>query len=122
MRKILVCLVLAAFTFGWVSASSADEVKGSPVTKLGRGIANVVTCPLELFAGMKKGADEHGVVGSLTTGVLYGICGTVKRLAVGAYETVTFPVPLPSGYKPILTNPEYEWEHGLNIPVDRPDF
>ena len=33
----------------------------------------------------------------------------VTRELVGVYEVVTFPAPVPRGYRPILS-PEYPWE------------
>ena len=36
-----------------------------------------------------------------------------NRAVVGAYEVVTFPIPLPSDYEPILTDPEFFGEEAL---------
>lgn len=34
--------------------------------------------------------------------MVYGAGNMVKRILVGAYEIVTFPIPLPKEYKPVL--------------------
>ena len=45
-----------------------------------------------------------------TWGVLKGIGMSCLRLGVGVYETVTFPIPAPKGYVPILKDPEFMFE------------
>ena len=100
--SVILALVLVLASTG---ATFADD--NGPVKKLGRGLANAVTCPVGLFQGMKDVDDESGPIAAATWGVLTGVVNVVKRAVVGVYETVTFPVPAPAGYKPILTDPEF---------------
>ena len=101
MKRILILVMLFAFVLS--SVSFADNA----LTKLGRGTANVVTSPFEITKNMGEVKEKDGIFAGLTTGLFKGIFDTGKRLVVGVYEIATFPLPLPSGYKPIITDPEY---------------
>ena len=75
--------------------------------KLGRGICNAVTFPLEIVEQIKRVNNTDGPMASATYGVLKGVGMAGIRALVGVYEIATFPIPLPKGYKPILTDPEF---------------
>ena len=80
--------------------------------KLGRGIANVVTCPFEIPVTMiNTYCKDKGYVESLFFGLPNGIFNMVVRCAVGAYELVTFPLPFPENYRPMV-EPEFLWSEG----------
>ncbi|MDD5428636.1 MAG: exosortase system-associated protein, TIGR04073 family [Candidatus Omnitrophica bacterium] len=78
--------------------------------KLGRGIANMATFPFEMLLQPSRVNNSDGPVAACTWGVLKGVGMSGIRLLVGAYETVTFPIPLPKHYGPILTDPEFMFE------------
>jgi putative exosortase-associated protein (TIGR04073 family) len=44
-----------------------------------------------------------------TVGLGKGLGHTLLRMGTGVYEVVTFPFPLPEGYRPIV-EPEFVWE------------
>ncbi len=75
--------------------------------KLGRGICNIVFCPLEILEQTKSVYDSDGPFAAVTYGLVKGVFMIGARALVGVYETVTFPIPLPRGYKPILNYPEF---------------
>jgi putative exosortase-associated protein (TIGR04073 family) len=75
--------------------------------KLGRGLANMLTFPLEIPNQISKTNNSDGPVAAFTWGLLKGVGMTGFRALVGVYETLTFPMPCPEGYKPILTEPEF---------------
>ena len=75
---------------------------GDPVTKLARGLANVVESPLELPAYYQRLAATDNPLIALVGGSLWGAGALVSRVVVGAYEIVTFPFPIPFNYAPIL--------------------
>ena len=108
MKKIMALICIIAILFV-ASASYAD----TPIKKLGRGFANIITSPLAVIDGVGNINQENGPLAAMTTGLLQGICNMCARVVVGAYEIVTFPIPLPGGYGPILTEPEYFLEDGL---------
>ena len=104
MKKVIAILIV----FGIVlSAGSVATAEDGPVKKLGRGITNVATSPLDLIKGMGDATQESGILAGLTWGVLKGTVNVVKRAAVGVYEVATFPIPLPKDYAPILDEPEF---------------
>ncbi len=78
--------------------------------KLGRGVCNILTFPLEIPAQISKVNITDGPMAALTWGVLKGVGMTGLRALVGVYETITFPMPIPQGYEPILTDPEFFFE------------
>jgi putative exosortase-associated protein (TIGR04073 family) len=78
--------------------------------KLGRGACNVLTFPLELPSQISRTNVSDGAMAAFTWGLLKGVGMTAFRAAVGVYEIITFPFPVPEGYKPILTEPEFFFE------------
>ena len=83
---------------------------GDCLQKLGRGLCNSITFPMEIPLQIGNTNVSDGPFAALTWGVLKGIGMTALRAAVGVYEVVTFPLPCPADYKPILTKPEYMFE------------
>ena len=77
------------------------------IEKLGRGLSNVLFGWLEIPLGVHKRYSAQDTVGSTLTGVGIGLFKGVARTAVGAYETVTFFLPLPEHFAPILPTLEY---------------
>lgn len=108
MAKRSVLVLLSVFLLIMVSASPAycdDAVK-----KLGRGLCNIGTFIFELPLQISRVNATDGPMAGCTWGVLKGLGMSIYRLGVGAYETVTFPIPAPKDYKPILTDPEFMFE------------
>ena len=109
MNKAIVLLVIISLVFSMTLPVHADTA----IDKLGRGVANTITCVFEVPKAMGDVKDKDGFFAGFTVGPILGICKTVRRALVGVYEMVTFPIPLPAGYKPILTDPEYFMEDYL---------
>jgi len=89
-----------------------DEVMGrynlSPAfTKLGRGVSNLLLGWLEIPLNVDKRYTTSDTVGSVLTGAAIGVFKGAVRMGVGAYETVTFFVPLPENFEPILPTLAY---------------
>jgi putative exosortase-associated protein (TIGR04073 family) len=93
-----------------VVSIAAPAYCDTPIKKLGRGVCNILTCPLELFAQMGQVNRSDGPMAAITYGVAKGLVMIGVRGVVGVYETVTFPIPMPADYKPILTDPEFVFE------------
>jgi putative exosortase-associated protein (TIGR04073 family) len=74
--------------------------------KLGRGVANLLFGIVEVPNQITKTTAEHGGAGGVTYGVGKGIVRWAARELAGAYEVVTFPIPFPHGYKPVM-RPEF---------------
>lgn len=77
--------------------------------KLARGFANVLTSPLEIPRNVQNVTEEQGILIGWTGGLCQGIGMMALRIIVGAYEIITFPIPFPEGYKPVIT-PEFVWQ------------
>lgn len=106
-RIILIGLTISLFTIAFAMPAYCDD----PGKKLGRGLANMVTFPAELYYQFKDINDHYGVIAGVTWGVIQGVGMSAVRLAVGVYETITFPFPVPQDYMPILTEPEFVFEN-----------
>ena len=76
-------------------------------TKLGRGLSNLITFPLEIPEQISRVNNSDGPFAAMTVGVLKGLGSAIHRMCVGLDETVTFMSPGTNEYKPILNDPEY---------------
>ncbi len=105
MSKKIIAAGLIVFIILGMAASSAycDDA----LRKLGRGLANCVTFPLEIIEQVKRTNLSDGPNAAFTVGILKGLGMMVVRAGVGVYEVATFPVPLPKHYEPILKDPEF---------------
>ena len=74
--------------------------------KLGRGIINTATGWVEIPKQIVQQKQETNGWDAATKGFAKGLVHAFARTAVGAYEIITFPIPVPEGYRPILT-PEF---------------
>lgn len=107
MKKALVICLMVIFI-----VNTASYGYCGPLRKLGRGISNILTCPLELpyRYGKAVGKKEGGAERHLMYGLFEGIGMMGMRLIIGAYETATFLFPMPEGYEPMLNDPEFLWQ------------
>lgn len=106
---------VALLIAGHAGLVSADErapsrTEGS-LRKLGRGIANVATCPAELARTPELVTHREGTLAGLTVGVAQGAWRALQRGAVGILEIATFYLEIPRGFQPIM-RPEFVWAHG----------
>jgi len=79
--------------------------KEDPGTKLGRGLTNVVASPGEYYVQTSKLSPSRDPMARLFTGVFKGTCAMVERAGIGAYDVLTFPLPFPAEYKPVIQPP-----------------
>ena len=94
----------------WAEYQESAAVQGR-IRKLGRGLANIATCPAELVRTPELLSRREGYVAGITVGVLEGAWRTLVRGVAGVYEVLTFYAEVPGGFKPIM-QPEFVWEHG----------
>ena len=93
------------------TAGETSHVSGS-LRKLGRGVANIVTCPIELPRTIENVALKDGYVAGATVGILQGVWRTVLRGVAGVFEVVTFPAEIPEGFTPLI-KPEFVFGHDV---------
>ena len=89
-----------------------DEVMGRynlhpSFQKLGRGVSNALAGWMELPINVQERYSRSDTGGSFFTGVAYGVFKGAVRTAVGVYETVTFFLPYPENFAPILPTLDY---------------
>ena len=77
------------------------------VEKLGRGLGNTIGGWLELPYQIQQRYTERDTASSLATGTIVGVVKGIARTVVGVYETVTFWLPLPEHFAPILPTLPY---------------
>jgi putative exosortase-associated protein (TIGR04073 family) len=80
-------------------------VEDNPASKLGRGFANVVLSPAEYVVQTAKLMQSHDPLTAYFGGIFQGTCKMVERIGGGIYEIVTFPVPIPKKYRPLMDPP-----------------
>lgn len=105
-KLLLIGIIFISLLFLSSSAYCGDNA----IKKLGRGVCNIATCPLEIPGQISKANQFDGPMAGLTYGLLKGILMTGVRATVGAYEVLTFPIPFPRYYSPILKDPEFFFE------------
>ncbi len=105
MRRTKAAILAAGMAL--CSANSITVHAETAVAKLGRGLAGVTCGFLELPGNIVEETRENGAVG-IPIGFAYGLGMFVTRELVGVYEVLTSPLPVPPGYRPILS-PEYPW-------------
>ena len=79
--------------------------------KLGRGVANVASCPAELIRIPTLVGRQDGYLAAMSVGLLQGAWHMIQRGTVGLFEVATFYAEIPKGFRPLFT-PEFVWAHG----------
>ena len=109
--KIFIALFLTfAFSLPLTAAEAEIQAEGTPQRKIQRGFLNVVLSPFEISNELSKEVRNDTLPPSWVAGLGRGAIYAVGRALVGVYEIVTFPIPYPAHYKPVL-QPEFEWQH-----------
>ncbi len=103
--KRVIFLVMAAVILCTVAAVPA-HAKDNPATKLGRGLANFLTGWVEIPAEIGRQVEKKGEFAAIFVGPVLGFCKAIGRTAVGVYDALTFPIPFPAEYKPVI-EPEF---------------
>ncbi|MDD4907763.1 MAG: exosortase system-associated protein, TIGR04073 family [Candidatus Omnitrophica bacterium] len=102
-RTVVSFLVLSVIALAFYSTGT---YAGDPIRKLGRGVANIATGWAEIPAEIFRESDREGDVAGMFAAPFKGIAKAIGRTAVGAYEIVTFIIPLPRFYEPVI-EPEF---------------
>ena len=108
-RTICTAIVAMGLSLGAAQPAFAQD----PIHKLGRGVVNVLTSWIEIPKQFSLGLQESNPMTGMLWGLLKGGAYTILRIDTGAYEAVTFPLPLPKGYVSPYYHMEiddYAWE------------
>lgn len=125
MGMALVAVALAGASEPAVSGSgrdATDDLMGRynlqpAFDKGGRGLSNFFFGWLEIPLNIDKRYAKSDVVGSTLSGAAVGVFKGLVRTAVGAYETVTFFLPYPEDFAPVLPTLEYFQRHTKRRPL-----
>lgn len=112
MKKNCQSVVLTWFVFFTTTsvAFAAEAGNYSGTDKLGRGILNAVTCPVEIPRAIALTSESNGPAYGWTVGLIEGVGRTLIRFGMGLVEVVTFPFDFPKGDKGPLIRPEFAWQ------------
>ena len=81
----------------------------TPFNKFGRGLTNLFTGWIEVPKNIYDITVEKNFLLGITIGLIEGIGMFIIRTGCGVYEIVTFFVPVPDNYVPLLL-PEFVLE------------
>ncbi len=105
MNKHLIIVLIFIFLMS-VTGTQAIAGDYNAAEKLGRGIANFFTGWVEIPAEFGRVIEKKGDLAAVFVAPFTGIAKAIGRTAVGLYDALTFPIPFPSGYKPVI-EPEF---------------
>jgi len=106
MRKLIATLITVLIIFNLTRAACFAQ---EPLRKLGRGLANIATGLVEIPKQVIATSKEKNLATGLTWGWVKGAGLALLRTASGIYEILTFPIPAPAEYEPVIS-PEFVFE------------
>jgi len=89
------------------AVAQTTGTESNPMTKLGRGLLNILDAIVEIPGTMMRETEAEGVATGVTKGTVNGVVNTVVRALVGIFEVGTFLLPIPENYAPILDDPKF---------------
>jgi len=116
MKKLL--LIAAILTSVSIPSYAAELAESGPIRKLQRGFLNIALSPMEISneLAVEKHENHDQMPPSWMTGLVRGIGFTAGRALAGVYDIVTFPIPFPKEYGPII-QPELPWDKMKTSPT-----
>ena len=106
---LLSLVLLASLSCAATDDSGKSCTEQNAWRKLGRGFANLLCGIVEVPNQISQTTAKLGGGAGCTYGVGKGFARWFGREFVGVYEIITFPIPAPHGYGPIMT-PEFPTE------------
>ena len=115
--SILMCFLSSAFAAADSSSTTPAPSQGTktavqnPVEKLNRGIANIITSPIEIAKQIDLSWKESpqttkNAGASIFSGFFKGLGFTFMRMGSGLWDVMTFPFKTPANYEPLM-KPEF---------------
>ena len=102
-NRILILFILAAILF---MGKSRLSYAGDPIEKFGRGVTNIATGWVEIPKEIARYVNKTSDIAGFVVAPLKGTAKAIARTAVGVYDLLTFLIPLPRRYEPVI-EPEY---------------
>ena len=110
MKKSIWILGLLLIAFTPVSFADMEFNDHSWGDKLGRGVLNMISSPIEIARTVNVQSKAEGPAYGWTVGIVQGLGRTLLRFGAGAIDTVTFPFDFPDEDKAPLLEPTYPWQ------------
>lgn len=110
--SLIIALFITVATVGAPLAFANDDIYREGTTsakmfhKLGRGATNLLTGFLEIPKAISKEWREYDPFTGFFVGGAEGCAWAVGRTATGAYDMLTFFLPIPADYEPLM-EPEF---------------
>jgi len=98
--KFRIALVAIVLTMAFAAFARADISMPKQDTfydKLGRGLANIVLAPTEIFDSIYTLNELEGPTVAWSKGLVQGTSRAVQDIGIGTFETITSPVPTGPG-------------------------
>lgn len=108
IRAAAILISLCLFTVAHAQEETTS-VMNQIAIKLARGAVNFATGWVEVPKQIYLVGREEGWTTGLIRGPIDGLGMFAARTIAGAYEILTFPVPIPPGYQPMV-QPDYVWQ------------
>jgi putative exosortase-associated protein (TIGR04073 family) len=89
---VLLCVFMFSSTVAFAEGTYYDNI----THKLGRGICNTLLSPVEMCRSLDYKIDDHGFWAGSFIGSVHGIGRIIGRAVTGAFDIITFPVPVPT--------------------------
>lgn len=106
IKKHFLLLVILLISFLSLTFSVKSVFADDCLTKAGRGIANVATGWLEVPKEVAKQTEKAGDIAGFFVAPIKGIAKGLGRTLAGVYDVVTFLIPIPHDYEPLI-EPEF---------------
>lgn len=108
LKRTVVMLMVTMMVLSVANVYAEEKIQDkNALTKLGRGLANLVTGAVEIPKQMYLVSKEREPISGITYGTAKGICYGLLRTGAGVYDTLAFAIPPYD--KPIL-EPEFVFE------------
>ncbi len=96
-KKLCLFLLFVVFLFANTDSYAAKH----PGEKLARGVMNMWTSQQEVADTVHESIYYNGPLGFFT-GLVKGTGRFLIRFFSGAYDVITFPIPVPKNYEPLV--------------------
>ncbi|MDD5680666.1 MAG: exosortase system-associated protein, TIGR04073 family [Candidatus Omnitrophica bacterium] len=106
MKNKTAVIIISVIIICLFAIQSTSFAQNNMLRKLGRGFANVATGAIEVPKAIQETFYEEGPIAAGSWGLFDGLYKFVARTVVGVYEIISFPIPLPADYAPIV-EPEF---------------
>jgi putative exosortase-associated protein (TIGR04073 family) len=109
--RLAACVALVALALpALLLPAAARAEEDTAARKFGRGLAGMTLGVLEVPGNIVQESRTNGIASGLTVGLAVGLGKMVARELVGAYEFVTAPFEIPTGFEAML-QPEFSWSY-----------